>query len=82
VSGENFWHFAVADGTTTLSAVAANRGDEPSRELQDIHTALYGEVTDEKAFFDEMIAEHRMVIRLQVEYLHGVLASGVRRRRS
>ena len=82
VTGEDFWHYAVADGTTTLSAVAAEAGDDATEELRQVHAAFYGEIPDEQAFFAGMIANHRLVVRLQVQHLYGVMASGGPRPRS
>ena len=42
VAGRDFWHYAVAEGSATLSAVASASGDEACRELLAVHSALYG----------------------------------------
>jgi PPOX class probable F420-dependent enzyme len=42
VSGDHFWQFAVGEGAATLSAVAAEPGDEATRELLATHAAHYG----------------------------------------
>jgi PPOX class probable F420-dependent enzyme len=81
VSGEDFWHFAVADGTATLSDVAAAPGDTAVRELAEVHSAFYGEL-DQEHFTAEMIAARRLVARLHVEHLYGVLSTAGRRPRA
>ena len=81
VPGEDFWHFAVAEGTVTLSEVAAAPGDAAVRELADVHSAFYGEL-DQEHFTAEMIAGRRLVLRLHVEHLYGVLATTGRRPRA
>jgi PPOX class probable F420-dependent enzyme len=73
VSGEDFWHFAVADGTATLSDVATTPGDDATHELKDLYRAFFGEIDDEASFFDEMIANRRLVVRMQVDHLYGLL---------
>ncbi len=78
VSGEDFWHFAVADGTATLSGVASEPNDAALLELAEVHTAFYGEL-DEEHFAAEMIAARRLVVRLRVDHLYGVLATTGRR---
>lgn len=78
-AGDDFWRFAVAEGTATLSGVAAQPGDDATRELRAVHAAFYGDAPDEQAFFAEMIDARRLVIRLQVEHLYGVMATGGRR---
>jgi PPOX class probable F420-dependent enzyme len=78
VSGEDFWHFAVADGTATLSKVAAQPDDEAVQELAEVHSSFYGAL-DHDQFPAEMIAARRVVIRLQVDHLYGVMTSSGRR---
>ncbi len=78
VLGEDFWHYAVGSGTATLSAVAASPGDAATDELADLHAAFYGGV-ERPAFDDDMIAGRRLVIRLGISRLSGVLVPGARR---
>jgi hypothetical protein len=47
-------------------------------ELLEVHSAFYGP-HDEDAFFAEMIARQRLVIRLALDRVYGVIASGGRR---
>ena len=79
VSGDSFWAYAVAEGRATLTAPAAEPGDDACRELLEVHSAFYGPAEDEEAFFAEMIAGQRLVIRLGLGRVHGVIASGGRR---
>ena len=72
-AGQDFWHFAVADGTATLSEVAAAPGDAAVRELE-VHAAFYGQL-DQEQFVAEMISGRRLVVRLSVQHLYGVLAT-------
>ena len=44
VSGEDFWHYAVAEGPVTLSQVAAITGDDAIEELLEVHSCFYGEI--------------------------------------
>jgi PPOX class probable F420-dependent enzyme len=78
VSGDNFWAYAVAEGHAALTPAAAEPGDEACRELLEVHSAFYGP-QDEDAFFAEMIARRRLVIRLALDHVYGVIASGGRR---
>jgi PPOX class probable F420-dependent enzyme len=78
VTGDNFWAYAVAEGKATLTPAAADPGDEACRELLAVHSAFYGP-QDEDALFAEMIARRRLVIRLGLEHVYGVIASGGRR---
>ena len=72
VAGDHFWSYAVAECDAELSAVAANPGDDACRELHRVHAAFYGEL-DESAFHAQMIKARRLVVRLHVRRLYGVL---------
>jgi PPOX class probable F420-dependent enzyme len=75
VSGQDFWHYTVAEGDVTLSAVASAPGDDACRELLTVHTAFYGE-QDADAVYPDLIAARRLVVRLQVSHLYGVMTTG------
>lgn len=78
VSGVDFWHFAVADGAAELSPVAATPDDDVCRELRAIHAAFYGE-QDAAVVDADLIANRRLVVRLHVDSLYGVMSSAGRR---
>jgi PPOX class probable F420-dependent enzyme len=71
VSGDHFWQYAVAEGAVTVSAVAAEPGDEACRELLATHSAFFGAL-DEDEFYPQMIAARRIVIRLHVGRVYGI----------
>ncbi|HWF53340.1 MAG TPA: TIGR03618 family F420-dependent PPOX class oxidoreductase [Solirubrobacteraceae bacterium] len=72
VAGEHFWSFAVGEGDADTSAVAAEPGDEAIRELLTVHSA-YNAALDETEFSAQMIAARRLVVRLHVKRVYGVL---------
>jgi PPOX class probable F420-dependent enzyme len=72
VAGDHFWSYAVAECDAELSVVAATPGDDACRELLRVHTAFYGEL-DESAFHAQMIGARRLVVRLHVRRLYGVV---------
>jgi PPOX class probable F420-dependent enzyme len=78
VSGEDFWHYAVAEGPVSLSDVAAIPGDDAVEELLEVHSFFYGEI-DRATFEEEMITNQRLVVRLQVVHLYGVMVKTGRR---
>ena len=78
VMGEDFWHYAVGSGTATLSAVASSPGDPTTDELAELSTAFYGDI-DRGTFDEEMIKNKRLVVRLGISGLSGVIAPGARR---
>ena len=73
VSGDHFWSYAVAECDATVSDTANTPGDPATRELLDVHSSFYGEIKDEGAFFDQMIEAQRLVVRLRVRRVYGVL---------
>jgi len=72
VPGPHFWAYAVAECDAEVSEVATTPGDEACRELFAVHSSLM-EVPDQSAFFEEMIKAQRLVVRLRVKRLYGVL---------
>ena len=78
VSGSHFWSYAVAECDAELSAVAQTPGDEACQELLGVHTAFYGDL-DRDAFFTEMVANRRLVVRLDLDRVYGIIATGGRR---
>jgi PPOX class probable F420-dependent enzyme len=73
VPGSHFWSYAVAECDAEVSEVAKTPGDGACMELLEVHSAFYGEVVDEPAFFVQMVDARRLVVRLRVRRLYGVL---------
>jgi PPOX class probable F420-dependent enzyme len=71
VAGADFLQFAVAEGHVSL-AIAEQPGDAATDELFEVHHEL-GAATDRAGFDDEMIGDHRMVVRLHVERVYGLI---------
>lgn len=72
VPGDHFWAYAVAECDAELSEVATTPGDDACRELLTVHSTFYGEL-DRDAFFAQLITARRLVVRLRVKRLYGVL---------
>lgn len=72
VSGVHFWQYAVAEGDADLTDVATTPGDEACRELHTVHSTFFGDVAQD-VFFDQMIEARRLVVRLRVSRLYGVM---------
>jgi hypothetical protein len=53
--------------------VATTPGDGACRELLAVHSAFYGEMEDEEAFSRQMIDAQRLVVRLRVTRVYGVV---------
>jgi PPOX class probable F420-dependent enzyme len=71
VSGDHFWQYAVAEGSVTTTADAAEPGDAASRELLAVHSVFYGDL-DEEEFYRQMITARRLIVRLQVRRIYGI----------
>ncbi|MEV7654795.1 TIGR03618 family F420-dependent PPOX class oxidoreductase [Streptomyces anulatus] len=70
VPGGDVWSFAVAEGEAEVSGSTTEPGDAVGRELLGMVPAA-GRPADEAAFFEELVAERRVVIRLKVDRLYG-----------
>ncbi|MFE8914068.1 PPOX class F420-dependent oxidoreductase [Streptomyces globisporus] len=70
VPGGDVWSFAVAEGEAEVSGSTTEPGDAVGRELLGM-IPEGGRPEDEAAFFEELVAERRVVIRLTVDRLYG-----------
>jgi PPOX class probable F420-dependent enzyme len=69
VAGADFFNFAVVTGRATV-AVPAGPDDPAVDELFEIHSAL-GAAPDRDGFGRQMVADHRMAVRIAVERIYG-----------
>ena len=70
VQGSDIWSFAVAEGEAEVSEVTTEPGDAIGRELLSL-TPGFENPADEAAFLEQLVAERRVVIRIQVSRLYG-----------
>lgn len=73
VQGDDWFTFAVAEGSVTCG-VAEARGDAAIDELHEIFTAFRGP-QERPAFDDKMIKARRMIARLSVDRLYGLVGA-------
>jgi PPOX class probable F420-dependent enzyme len=69
VPGPDFFNFAVVAGSAAL-AVARETDDDAVEKLFEIHVGL-GAASERDGFGEEMLADHRMAVELQVERIYG-----------
>jgi hypothetical protein len=69
----------VAEGSATLSDIATHPNDRAVTELLTVHSAFYGSPPDTDEFSTDMIANRRLVVRLQVDRIYGLADAGGRR---
>lgn len=70
VPGGDVWSFAVAEGEAYVSEVTTTPGDAVGRELLAMVPGA-AKPQDEAAFLAQLVAERRVVIRLNVSRLYG-----------
>jgi PPOX class probable F420-dependent enzyme len=71
IPGQDFFNYTVAEGDVTL-AVAAELGDPATDELHQVHSVFNGQA-ERPAFDHRMIADGRLVARLTVTKLYGLV---------
>lgn len=74
VASQDFWSYAVAEGTARLSAVAADPHDDTVEELIALYRQISGEHPDWDDYRRAMVADQRVVLRLPVERVYGMAA--------
>jgi PPOX class probable F420-dependent enzyme len=73
VAGPDFWSYAVAQGDAETSEVASAAGDDATRELFQVHSAFYADLDEDERFYQQMIEAKRLVIRLRVARVYGLV---------
>ena len=73
VCGDNFWAYAVLEGSATLSPVATDSGDATVEELVALYRSLSGEHPDWDEYRAAMVADQRLVVRITPTRAYGML---------
>ena len=71
VTSPDGWHYAVAEGTASLSDVATEPHDAATEEMVDLYRRIRGEHPDWDEYRAAMVADGRLVLRLRVERVYG-----------
>jgi PPOX class probable F420-dependent enzyme len=75
VLGSSFWEYASFAATASLSPVSTEPGDETGKELLEVYEAVSGKAhPDPQEFFEAMVSEQRLVLRLTLGKGAGPLA--------
>ncbi|MDT4934425.1 MAG: hypothetical protein QOK11_2317 [Pseudonocardiales bacterium] len=72
VNGDNFYTYAVLEGTAQLSPVSAHPDDATVDELVDLYRALAGEHKDWAEYRAAMVTDGRLVIRFSPTRAYGM----------
>ncbi|HVW42750.1 MAG TPA: PPOX class F420-dependent oxidoreductase [Amycolatopsis sp.] len=67
------WSYAVVEGTAELSAVAEDPHDEAVEELVSLYRKVRGEHPDWDDYRRAMVADQRLVLRIPVERIIGMV---------
>jgi PPOX class probable F420-dependent enzyme len=73
VLGDSFWTYVVLDGTAELSPVAATVDDATVEGLVEYYRAIRGEHPDWSEYRAAMVAERRLLLRINPEHAYGRL---------
>ena len=76
VSTDDFWGYAVLEGTVEMSAPAEAPDDAVVDELVAYYRAVSGEHDDWDDYRSAMVRERRLVVRLRPERAYGALSAG------
>jgi PPOX class probable F420-dependent enzyme len=74
VASNDFWSWAVADGTAELTPVAADPQDATVAELVDVYRAISGDHPNWDEYRATMVADRRLVVQLHVDRVYGRIA--------
>jgi len=72
-SRDDGWSYAVAEGTGSLSPVAADPHDDTVEELVEVFRSIGGEHPDWDDYRRAMIADRRLVLHIAVERAYGLV---------
>jgi len=75
VCRENFWAYAVVDGTAEVTPVAQDPGDATVDELVELYRSLAGEHDDWDDYRAAMVKDGRLVLRISPTSAYGMLPS-------
>ena len=73
VTSQDFWTWAVLEGTADLTPVAADPHDGTVEELVAYYRGVTGEHPDWDEYRQAMVTDRRLVVRLSVDHLYGQL---------
>ncbi len=73
VSREDFWAYVVLEGDAELSEVATKPDDPGVDELVELYKVIAGEHPDWDEYRQAMVADKRVVVRLNPSHAYGML---------
>ena len=73
VTSDDFWSYAVVDGSAELSPVAAEPHDPTVEELVDLYRAIAGDHPDWDDYRAAMVRDRRLVLRIRPDHAYGLV---------
>jgi PPOX class probable F420-dependent enzyme len=73
VTRHDFWAYAVVDGRAELTDVSREPGDAVGLELADLYRQMVGEHENWDEYFQSMVTDERLVLRIHPERAYGML---------
>ena len=72
VARQDFYAYAVAEGTASLTPVASAPDDDTVDQLVEYYRAVAGEHEDWAAYRQAMVDDGRLLIHLPIEHVYGM----------
>lgn len=72
VARDDFYAYAVVEGTATLTPVAAAVDDDTVDQLVEYYRSVAGEHDDWDEYRSAMVADRRLLVHLPIERLYGM----------
>ncbi len=72
VTRDDFYAYAVVEGTATLTPVASGPHDDTVDQLVEYYRAVAGEHDDWEEYRAAMVADRRLLIHLPIERIYGM----------
>ncbi|BBZ32230.1 PPOX class F420-dependent oxidoreductase [Mycolicibacterium confluentis] len=71
VSSDDGWSYAVAEGTASLTAPAADPHDDTVEALVELYRNIAGEHPDWDEYRQAMVTDRRVVLTMPISHLYG-----------
>src|SRR4051794_35612994 len=75
VNQDDFWAYVVIEGDAELSPVSVDPGDATGQELANLYRAMSGEHPNWDEYYQAMVADQRLVLRIHPTHAYGMLPS-------
>jgi PPOX class probable F420-dependent enzyme len=74
IAADDLWQYVVFEGDADLSDVSTEPGDATGQELADLYRSLAGEHPNWDEYFEAMVKDQRLVLRIRPIRAYGMVA--------